>query len=157
MRKFIFLGASLILLGAGCSNATPESQSNNSVQQPVVQQQQEQQPIVQDQKPQPVATAATTTPTQPVKQPSQPKPTPVATIPSYTMAEVAVNNSASKCWTVVSGNVYDVTNFAPKHPGGKESVLKLCGKDGTSAFTQKHGGQEKPEAVLAGLKIGVLK
>ncbi len=76
---------------------------------------------------------------------------------AYTMDEVQAANTQDKCWTAVIGKVYDLTNFINKHPGGSKAVLGLCGKDGTSAFTKKHGGQPKPEQELAGLQIGVLK
>lgn len=75
---------------------------------------------------------------------------------SYTLAEVARHADRSSCWTVVRGEVYDVTNFIDKHPGGPERVLALCGKDGTEAFTQQHGGKTRPEAMLASLKIGTV-
>jgi hypothetical protein len=33
--------------------------------------------------------------------------------------------------------------------------MKLCGKDGTEAFTNKYGGQDNPEKALASLpKMG---
>lgn len=73
------------------------------------------------------------------------------------MAEVTEANSASKCWTVVNGKVYDLTSFINKHPGGAQRILQLCGKDGTSAFENQHGGQPRPEQELAGLEIGPLK
>ena len=75
----------------------------------------------------------------------------------YTMDQVQTANTQDKCWTAVNGKVYDLTNFINKHPGGPKAVLGLCGKDGTAAFTKKHGGQPKPEQELAGLQIGVLK
>ena len=76
---------------------------------------------------------------------------------SYTMAQIQAANSAQKCWTVVSGNVYDLTSFISLHPGGDKNILKICGKDGTSAFQKQHGGDTKPWEVLKGLQIGVLK
>lgn len=76
---------------------------------------------------------------------------------SYTMAEVTAANSDAKCWTAVDGVVYDLTPALNKHPGGKANIMKLCGKDGTAAFTGKHGQNEKAKGALAGLKIGVLK
>ncbi len=74
----------------------------------------------------------------------------------YTMAQVSTHKDASSCWTAVRGNVYDLTSFINEHPGGAANILKLCGKDGTSAFEQKHGGRPRPEQELAGHEIGVL-
>jgi cytochrome b involved in lipid metabolism len=63
---------------------------------------------------------------------------------------------AASCYSVVNGSVYDLTNWITKHPGGQQAIKGLCGKDGTAAFTGKHGGQQKPETMLASFKIGVL-
>jgi cytochrome b involved in lipid metabolism len=76
--------------------------------------------------------------------------------PTLTMTEVATHNSASSCYTVINGSVYDLTMWVNMHPGGKAPILSLCGTDGTARFTAKHGSAEKPNAALARFKIGVL-
>lgn len=78
------------------------------------------------------------------------------TATSFTMADVAKHNSGSSCWTAINGNVYDVTSWINQHPGGAQSILSLCGIDGSSAFNGQHGGQRRPEAELATFKIGAL-
>ena len=75
----------------------------------------------------------------------------------YTMTQVAQHNSKESCWTVIRGRVYDLTQWIDKHPGGPDKILALCGKDGTQAFEDKHGGQEKPEKTLEQFEIGKLK
>jgi hypothetical protein len=35
-------------------------------------------------------------------------------------------------------------------------IKAICGKDGTSAFTNQHGTTGKPSNVLAGFKLGAL-
>ncbi len=89
-----------------------------------------------------------------------PSPTPASIavgegLPVYTLADVAKHASPKDCWTTVNGNVYDLTPFVGKHPGG-EVILKVCGIDGTKLFMGQHGGQAKQENQLAGLEIGVL-
>lgn len=37
--------------------------------------------------------------------------------------EVAQHVQENDIWIVVNGKVYDVTKFAPTHPGGAESML----------------------------------
>jgi cytochrome b involved in lipid metabolism len=83
--------------------------------------------------------------------------TPPGQLTTYTMAEVQAANKPEKCWTAIRGNVYDLTKWIDKHPGGDKNILKLCGLDGTQAFEKKHGGQEKQEITLAGFEIGKLK
>ena len=75
---------------------------------------------------------------------------------SYTMAEVGQHNSASSCWTAINGNVYDVTDWINRHPGGAQAILSLCGTNGTTAFNNQHGGQARPESELATFLIGSL-
>jgi cytochrome b involved in lipid metabolism len=72
-----------------------------------------------------------------------------------TASEVAQHNTASDCWSVVDGNVYDLTTYLSKHKGGPGVLTAICGKDGTSAFTGQHSGQAAPAADLSSLFVGV--
>jgi len=74
----------------------------------------------------------------------------------YTMADVATHADASSCWTAINGQVYDLTAWISKHPGGAANILRICGIDGTAGFEQQHGSQTRPEAILGSFKIGVL-
>jgi hypothetical protein len=96
------------------------------------------------------------TPTKEAPQPSA-SPTPEMTTQSaYTMAKVKENNSAASCWTVVSGNVYDLTQWIKSHPGGSSAILSLCGTDGTASFKAQHRGSGRPESTLAGYLLAPL-
>lgn len=88
--------------------------------------------------------------------PKEPEINTQASVKTYTLAEIAKHSNASSCYTAVRGTVYDLTNFITKHPGGASNILKICGKDGTSAFTRKHAGRPEPEQELAGHEIGKL-
>ncbi len=96
--------------------------------------------------------------TNPTSAPSEsvkPKPDPI-TVGTYTMATVATHNSVTSCWTVINDNVYDVTSWIAKHPGGKQAILGTCGKDASAYFNGQHGGQPQPVSTLATFKIGTL-
>lgn len=85
--------------------------------------------------------------------------TPINTSPgekTYSMSEVSSHASAESCWSVIRGEVYDLTNWKGSHPGGERAIMGLCGKDGTSSFEGRHGGSERPEDTLLSFKIGVL-
>jgi cytochrome b involved in lipid metabolism len=99
----------------------------------------------------PIQSATQNTQSSPVASPA------AATTKTFTMADVLTHNNKDDCYTTVRGSVYDVTSWIYKHPGGAEKILALCGKDGTSAFEGKHGGQARPETELASFKIGELK
>lgn len=73
-----------------------------------------------------------------------------------TRADVAMHASRESCWSIISGNVYDLTSWVPQHPGGEGAILKICGTDGSVAYDGKHGGAAKQAAILTGFKIGVV-
>ncbi len=80
-----------------------------------------------------------------------------ATATAFTMADVSAHASVSSCWTVVSGSVYDLTDWIGSHPGGEAAILRLCGKNGTDMFMGKHSKDMRPQSVLGSYKIGILK
>ena len=67
---------------------------------------------------------------------------------------VALNDSEASCWTVINGNVYDLTDWISSHPGGASRILGLCGKDGTSQFEGQHRGSGSAEGTLEGYLLG---
>ena len=85
-----------------------------------------------------------------------PTPSATATPAGYTMEQVKVNNSSSKCWSAINGKVYDLTNWIKSHPGGPGAITSLCGTDGTSSFNGMHGGSGQPASRLAGYLLGPL-
>lgn len=73
-----------------------------------------------------------------------------------TMAEVKKHATAANCWAAIDGNVYNLTNWISKHPGGPGVIKTLCGTDGSQMFNQQHGGQGRPVAELKNYKVGAL-
>ncbi len=125
--------------------------------------------VVADATPAPAtATASTTKPiSNPTTKPSPtptPKPTPTPTptpaptptTQGYTLAQVSAHNNSSSCWSAINGKVYDLTSWISKHPGGKGAILSLCGKDGSAAYNDQHGGQRRPANELAGFYLAPL-
>jgi cytochrome b involved in lipid metabolism len=84
------------------------------------------------------------------------KPTPTTTQARYTMDDVKKKNTSAACWTVIDGNVYDLTKWIPVHRGGPQAITFLCGKDGTSSFKAQHEGASSPASVLANYFVGPL-
>ena len=46
---------------------------------------------------------------------------------------MAKHNTLESAWTAIDGYVLDITNWIPKHPGGKV-ILKSLGKDHTEKW-----------------------
>ncbi|PYH67354.1 cytochrome B2 [Aspergillus vadensis CBS 113365] len=53
-------------------------------------------------------------------------------------AEVAQHCSASDCWVVINDEIWDVTEFAPEHPGGSGAILRYAGQDASQAYNEVH-------------------
>ena len=100
--------------------------------------------------PTPTATAAAPKPT------PTPVLTPTTTKASYTIDDVKKRSTSSACWSVIDGNVYDLTKWIPAHRGGPQAILFLCGKDGTSAYKAQHEGASTPMSALSNYFIGPL-
>ena len=84
-------------------------------------------------------------------------PTPTDTEPAgFTMAMVSENASSLKCWSVIRGNVFDLTDWIDSHPGGSNAILSICGKEATTTFDNRHRGQGSPEAALQRYLLGPL-
>ena len=80
---------------------------------------------------------------------------------TYTLTEVATHNSEKDCWMAIENKVYNVTEFIPKHPGGK-AIIGGCGKDATTLFNERPTNSKGPhpaqaKAMLEGFYIGDLK
>lgn len=71
-------------------------------------------------------------------------PTPTTTDSSITTSQVALHNTSSDCWVIISGNVYNATSYIPLHPGGPDKIISLCGQDATTAFTTRGGKGPHP-------------
>lgn len=70
--------------------------------------------------------------------------------------EIVKHNSADDLWIVVDGTVYDVTAFAPEHPGGINILLQYAGRDATSAYSEVHSASLiktalPPSSILGGV------
>ncbi|KAJ3337120.1 hypothetical protein HDU93_001546 [Gonapodya sp. JEL0774] len=63
--------------------------------------------------------------------------------PSYTWQELACHNTADSLWVGVRGQVFDLTHFARRHPGGKDILLACAGRDATQLFETYHGEDKK--------------
>ncbi|MFA7298314.1 MAG: cytochrome b5-like heme/steroid binding domain-containing protein [Candidatus Absconditabacterales bacterium] len=82
--------------------------------------------------------AVPTTPT--VTQIPTVTPTPTPAPSGYTTQDVKQHNTPNDCRTVINGNIYDMSAFASRHSGGTNPIISICGKDGTSVYTQQHYG-----------------
>lgn len=69
---------------------------------------------------------------------------------------VSTYSSADACWSIVNGQVYDLTPWINEHPGGSSRILGMCGRDASADFSGQHGGEQRPEEILQGYLLGAL-
>ncbi|KAI9310073.1 acyl-CoA dehydrogenase/oxidase [Dichotomocladium elegans] len=72
----------------------------------------------------------------------------------FTRDEVAKHCSEGDCWIIIDSEVYDVSKFAPMHPGGEQLLLEFGGKDATDDFYGLH--RQEVLVKYARLKIGTI-
>jgi uncharacterized membrane protein len=73
---------------------------------------------------------------------------------TYNAADLKKHATAASCWSAINGNVYDLTKWINRHPGGASVIKGLCGRDGSAGFNGQHGGASRPASELAAFKIG---
>ena len=56
----------------------------------------------------------------------------------YYSHEIAKHNKETDCWIILHNNIYDVTDFLSKHPGGKRAILSVAGQNATDEFEMIH-------------------
>lgn len=71
--------------------------------------------------------------------------------------EVMSHNKINDCWIVLNGEVYDISSFIEKHPGGADRLLEVAGKDATTKFLQVHSTEVLNKMKSHLLYIGKLK
>jgi tetratricopeptide (TPR) repeat protein len=81
---------------------------------------------------------------------------PVSTNLPLTLDEVKKHNSAGDCWSIIDGNVYDLTNWVESHPGGSSRIAAICGKDGSSSFLGQHSNSNSAKSQLTRFELGKL-
>jgi len=69
------------------------------------------------------------------------------------LSEVNRHCIPQDCWVAINGKVYDLTEFADRHPGGPTVILKWAGKDVSKMYNDIHKGVKienylRPESVL---------
>lgn len=74
----------------------------------------------------------------------------------FTYEELAKHNTPESCWLLVEGNLYDVTQYVPSHPGG-EAILKGCGLDATEIFNSVEKHTDTANTMLETYLLGPLE
>uniref|UniRef100_A0A0G4HD34 Cytochrome b5 heme-binding domain-containing protein n=1 Tax=Chromera velia CCMP2878 TaxID=1169474 RepID=A0A0G4HD34_9ALVE len=71
---------------------------------------------------------------------------------SISFSEISKHNSASDCWSCITGTVYDLTGYINAHEGGGPVIEFMCGSDGTATLLKAHSTAELGD--VAGAAVG---
>jgi len=74
----------------------------------------------------------------------------------YNWDEIAKHNTEKDAWVVLEDKVYNVTNWAKRHPGGKDIILAFAGQNGTEPFLALHPDLVKTRKYMSTYYIGEL-
>ena len=80
----------------------------------------------------------------------------MASLRKISITELSQHSSPSDAWVSINGVIYDVTEFAPKHPGGAQIIHQYIGQDSSQAYNEVHGPSLADRYLGATHKIGVL-
>jgi sulfite reductase (NADPH) flavoprotein alpha-component len=78
---------------------------------------------------------------------------------TYDASEVVShNNDQDGYWMIISGRVYDLTEFAHLHPGGLKIIRSYAGMDATAAYQKVlHDVNSEVDAMLGLYEIGAVR
>lgn len=76
--------------------------------------------------------------------------------PLISARDVSRHRTPQDLWTVVDGTVYDLTDFAPEHPGGPAILLQYAGRDATAAYHAVHSPSLIRTTLPSSKQIGTL-
>mmetsp|Transcript_107226 Transcript_107226/g.284311 ORF Transcript_107226/g.284311 Transcript_107226/m.284311 type:complete len:717 (-) Transcript_107226:113-2263(-) len=74
------------------------------------------------------------------------------------LSEVNRHCVPEDCWVAIDGKVYDLTEFADRHPGGPSVIMSWAGKEASEVYNHIHKGINinsylRPEALVGDLGI----
>eukprot|EP00003_Mantamonas_plastica_P022791 TRINITY_DN3948_c1_g1_i9.p1 TRINITY_DN3948_c1_g1~~TRINITY_DN3948_c1_g1_i9.p1 ORF type:complete len:484 (+),score=166.40 TRINITY_DN3948_c1_g1_i9:771-2222(+) len=75
-------------------------------------------------------------------------------VPDYTIDQLREHDKKEDAWIAVDGRIYDVTDWASRHPGGSLTIIGVAGRDATDHFHAFHPTEVFP--TLAPFHVGNL-
>jgi cytochrome b involved in lipid metabolism len=82
-----------------------------------------------------------------------PPDTPYLRVPPSLLKQMT-GRKGKDAWTVLGGKVYNISPYAPYHPGGEPELMKAAGRDGSRLFGEVHPWVNW-EGMLEGCLVGI--
>lgn len=145
MKWVIVILLLVVVVFAGCTaEESTSSSTTQSTQQTQTTQQQEQ---TQESEP-PVNQEEQTTQQVPLTETQE----------GITLSELSKHNTKTDCWIGYKGQVYDITDWLPRHPGSSRAIEPYCGtaSEFEKALSSQHGTKQDARLDKEGTLIGEL-
>lgn len=78
---------------------------------------------------------------------------------AFSMAEIAAHDTLEDCWMVIEGEVYDISDYVPRHPAPPGVLEPWCGREATEGMRTKGEDSDHSQRawrMLGRYRIGVL-
>ncbi|KAK7112009.1 acyl-CoA 6-desaturase-like isoform X1 [Littorina saxatilis] len=75
-------------------------------------------------------------------------------VKKFSWDEVKTHTESKDKWLVIEGQVYNITSWARKHPGGSRVISHYAGQDATDAFRAFHNNLDHVKKYLKPLHVG---
>lgn len=75
-------------------------------------------------------------------------------LPQYSLDEIARHTERTDRWLAVNGYVYDITNWAKRHPGGEKIITGYAGQDASDAWYAFHPNKENVTKYMGSILVG---
>nr|WPT09940.1 front end desaturase B [Namalycastis rhodochorde] len=76
---------------------------------------------------------------------------------NFTWDEVKQHTKITDRWVVIDNNIYDVTRFQKRHPGGARILSHFAGQDATEVWLAMHKNQSLSKKYMASICVGQVK
>nr|ARR97144.1 delta-5 fatty acid desaturase 2 protein [Haliotis discus discus] len=81
----------------------------------------------------------------------------ISKVKDFSMDDVKHHDKRDDKWLVIQGEVYNITDWARRHPGGSKVISHYAGQDATDAFRAFHNDLSFVKKYLKPIHIGSLR
>ncbi|KAL5005717.1 hypothetical protein ScPMuIL_016875 [Solemya velum] len=72
----------------------------------------------------------------------------------FTWEQVQTHNKSNDRWIVIEDEVYDISQWSKKHPGGQAIISHYAGQDASNAFQAFHADVDRVKKYLTTMHVG---
>lgn len=78
-------------------------------------------------------------------------------VQEFSWDDIRKHKTKTDMWIVIDGSIYDISNWAKKHPGGRKIISNYAGQDATEAWCAFHTDKAYSSKFLKSILVGKVK